>query len=216
MDGTGRMFNGLIRELPDGVNPQIHCYPVRDLFSYDELLAGIRAPDGEFSILAESFSGPLGIRLAARHASQVRCLILVGTFARSPMRLPGWLRQCFSACAFSFGERIPARLLFSSKAGASERKHFSETIRAVPRGVFAHRLREVLAVDVEAQLRRLTVPILYLRGRQDWVVSRRAVERIRRIQPNVALSEVEAGHLVLQEKPEACARLICEFLRGST
>src|SRR5262249_21123112 len=41
-------------------------------------------PAGPFAVVAESFSGPLGIRLAQRHADQLRALVLAATFVRNP------------------------------------------------------------------------------------------------------------------------------------
>lgn len=60
--------------------------------SYVELLADIAVPDGPYAIVAESFSGPPGIRLAASHPDRVRALVLVATFVRNPSTLAGWMR----------------------------------------------------------------------------------------------------------------------------
>jgi len=47
--------------------------------------AGKALPD-RCVLIAESFSGPVAISLAARHPGKVRCLVLCATFAVSPFR----------------------------------------------------------------------------------------------------------------------------------
>ncbi len=68
MDGTGTMFSILSRVLPPRFEPRVIDYPARETLSYDALLARIEArlpTDQPYAVVAESFSEPLAIRLAA-------------------------------------------------------------------------------------------------------------------------------------------------------
>jgi pimeloyl-ACP methyl ester carboxylesterase len=80
-----------------------------------------------------------------------------------------------------------------------------------PRAV-RQRLSEIARVDVTAELRRVHVPILYLRATHDRLVPWSAAERIRRIAPHTKIQDIEGPHLLLQCSPEHCARAIQNFI----
>jgi pimeloyl-[acyl-carrier protein] methyl ester esterase len=86
-DGSGRLFAPLLaqRDLP--FDPRVVALPADLPRGYDELLAWMepRLPAEPFVLLAESFSGPLAIRFAARHPERVAHLVLAATFLRSPL-----------------------------------------------------------------------------------------------------------------------------------
>ena len=65
-DGTGRLFGPLQKALPSDLRTQVISYPTNELLGYDTLTDRIDLPNQPFALVAESFSGPIGIRLAAR------------------------------------------------------------------------------------------------------------------------------------------------------
>ncbi len=88
MDGTGVLFAPLLGELDPRISPWVVPYPADEPLSYDELLPLVRRalPSGEpFFLLAESFSGPLAIKLASEAPGNVRALVLVSTFIKNPL-----------------------------------------------------------------------------------------------------------------------------------
>jgi pimeloyl-ACP methyl ester carboxylesterase len=63
------------------------------------------------------------------------------------------------------------------------------------------------------RLRSVSVPTLVIRGSETDVLSREALERIRRTLPGVRTEELpDTTHLLPLEKPEECARRILAFL----
>jgi pimeloyl-ACP methyl ester carboxylesterase len=84
MDGTGTLFEPLARALAPDVIPAIASYPRDRCLEYRKLRSLVALPDGPFAIVAESFSGPLAIRIAAERPAHLRALVLVATFARFP------------------------------------------------------------------------------------------------------------------------------------
>src|ERR1700679_4387919 len=91
MDGTGRLFAAFQPLLAPALGARVCAFPPDRPLGYEQLLAEVDVPSGPFAIVAESFSGPLGILLAARYAERVRALVLVATFARSPSAVAAWV-----------------------------------------------------------------------------------------------------------------------------
>lgn len=105
LDGTGTLFTPLLDHL--AATPVVASYPPEPL-SYERLLAQVARllPDGPFVILAESFSGPLAIRLAYRRPPGLQALVLVSSFPRFPWGR--WLRWSVAPWMFS---RLPGPAL---------------------------------------------------------------------------------------------------------
>ena len=86
MDGTGQLFAPFLAELPSSWRSQVVTYPTDSPLDYAELAPRVRAAcpsTGEFLVVAESFSGPLAILLAASNPPGLTGVVLVASFARS-------------------------------------------------------------------------------------------------------------------------------------
>src|SRR5258706_2862593 len=91
MDGTGRLFTPLGRALGPRFETRVIAYPRDRVLTYGELGAQIALPRGPFVLVAESFSGPIAIALAASRPPGLVGLVLAASFARSPRPwFPGW------------------------------------------------------------------------------------------------------------------------------
>jgi pimeloyl-ACP methyl ester carboxylesterase len=87
LDGTGRLFARLYPLLDPALDARVVSFPTDRALGYNDLLAELEVPSGPFAIVAESFSGPLGILLASKHPMQVTGLVLVASFVRNPSPL---------------------------------------------------------------------------------------------------------------------------------
>lgn len=90
MDGTGRLFGPFLDLLPGWVAPGRISYPTDVPLAYpdlEEIIERVLPSEGNFAILAESYSGPIAVRIAAKNPRGLRALILVGTFVTTPRRL---------------------------------------------------------------------------------------------------------------------------------
>lgn len=216
MDGTGRLFAPLVGHLSSELRPRIVSFPPDRPRTYDELLGELEVPDGPFAIVAESFSGPLGMRLAARHPDRVRALILVATFVRNPSRLAGWLQPLLGPRLFRWRPPdVALRLgLLGMDAGDDQVSALRAALLAVNPDVMAQRLREIVAVDVRHELAALAVPISYISGTRDRLLGPRIVRELRRLRPDMQTHALDAPHLVLQRRPVEAAKLISEILKA--
>ena len=139
MDGTGRLFASCVRQLAPELGPRVVSYPLQNALGYAGLIQEIPIPHGPFAIVAESFSGPLGIRLATQHRERVRALVLVATFVRNPSPLLLMLGTLLAPLLF---RRPPPAFairwaLLGKDATAPEIAELRAVLRTVPREVLA-------------------------------------------------------------------------------
>jgi len=217
MDGTGEFFTEFIAALPRAVEPIVVRYPLDRALNYAELERLVRASlpvEKPFILLAESFSGPIAMSIAASKPAGLRGLVLVCSFVRSPLPVPRALQSVSSR--FPVGRvpvRIAATILLGRYASQTLRGRLAAAIAKVSPAIWRERLRAVLSVDVAAHLRNIEVPALYLRATNDRVVSRRASKLIGRLLPNVRFVELEGPHFMLQAKPVESAACVETFVR---
>jgi pimeloyl-ACP methyl ester carboxylesterase len=215
LDGTGHLLEPFLDSAPAGYNGIIVNYPRDRPLGYDELerLVDERLPKNrDLVLVAESFSGPIAIRLA--HRQNVRALVLCNSFVRPP-RSP-LLR--FAAFAPLFRIRLPesvlSYLMLSPKATPELTKLFVDTLREVRPDVVAKRVRELLRVDERETLRAMKKPLLYVRGIADRLVRGKSIAEVVQAAPQTRIAFIPAPHAVLQMAPERSWAEIRAFLEG--
>jgi pimeloyl-ACP methyl ester carboxylesterase len=95
LDGTGDLFAPFVDALV-GVECRIIAYPPDREMNYAEHEAFVREhlpATGDFVLLAESFSGPVGVSIAAAPPANLRGLILCCSFASNPLPVFGPLSR---------------------------------------------------------------------------------------------------------------------------
>ena len=214
MDGTGELLSSFVRHVTSELRPRVVAYPRDAAMGYAELERDIPLPEDPFAIVADSFSGPLGIRLAARHPKRVQALVLVATFVRSPA--PALARLAVFLAPLLFRRAPPAFALrwalMGTDATDGEIAQVRAVLGSVSGQVLTRRLQEVVAVDVSAELAAVSAPILYIGGARDRLVPPRALARMRALRPDMDVHVVEAPHFVLQRRPAETAALISRYL----
>jgi pimeloyl-[acyl-carrier protein] methyl ester esterase len=214
MDGTGQLFAPLEGHLAADIGARVVPFPPDRPRSYDELLGEMTIPAGPFAIVAESFSGPLAIRLASRHPDRVRALVLVATFVRNPSTVAAWMQALLGRRLFQM--RLPDLALRLGLLGMDAPDDQLSALRAallsVAPDLLAARLREIVSVDVSDEFAHGKVPLLYIAGGRDRLVGTRVMAQMRRVRPDMQTQVLDAPHLVLQRRPVEAAQLISEFL----
>jgi pimeloyl-[acyl-carrier protein] methyl ester esterase len=218
MDGTGNLFEGFIKALPDGFETRIVRYPPDAVQSYDELLKlvqGAISGSGPFVLFAESFSTPLAIRCAAGSPPNLRGLILCAGFASSPLR--GWKRwACRSLTPFLFRGTAPAFAVRQFLVGPGASPELVQAVRKAvsfvkPR-VLRGRVRSVIRCDARRELAQVSVPVYYLRAGKDRLVPVLLGEEIQRVNPRAKVESITGPHLILQREPQKCADAVARFV----
>jgi pimeloyl-[acyl-carrier protein] methyl ester esterase len=216
MDGTGIMFEPLVRALPPELSPVVVSYPGDVPLSYEELLPIVRSslPASEpFILLGESFSGPLALRIAATNPPGLKGLILCASFAYNPIRFfPRACRRLIRPFLFSYWPPwFRLRALLGGYSTPALFKLVERSHATVSPIVLAARAREVIGINAEDALSACCVPLLYIAGSRDRVVPKHNLTRIKNIYPNARVVILPAPHLILQAEPQAAAAVIVEF-----
>ena len=217
LDGTGELFAPLLQALDENVTTTVVRYGAE--LTFDEYVesAGKVLPE-QCVLIAESFSGPVAIAVAARHPQKIRRLVLCATFAASPFR------ALLSAVRF-----VPARLFRPnlllptivnyfcfSGTSVSVRPSPVAVVSTVPPAIMRARLACLAKVDVRPLLPRIATPTLYLRASTDRIVSSRLSRELTSQLPNVTITEIDGPHLLLQTRPRECAAAIATFVQTAT
>ncbi|HET9472467.1 MAG TPA: hypothetical protein VFO82_01155, partial [Steroidobacteraceae bacterium] len=201
LDGTGELFAPLVRAL-DGFPTQVVAYPPDRAMTYAEHEAHARArlPDAEdFVLLAESFSGPVGIALAAARPARLKGLILCATFAANPLPIFGPLRRWMAILpAAQIPPGFMAPWLYAGRSTPELRRAHAAAMARVSAQVIRARVAAILGVDQRALLPKITVPMMYMRARHDRMIPASAGRAILALRPDVELSEFDAPHFLLQ------------------
>jgi pimeloyl-[acyl-carrier protein] methyl ester esterase len=210
LHGSAALFDPLLSTCPPGfalrviaLNPHVAAYAEHETSVAEQL------PPGPLCIVAESFSGPLAVRLAAR-CHQVAGLVLCASFITPPRSIA--LRTVAKAPLFKWGPPPALLAYFLCASDMHLARQVSAEVRKVAPSVLAARAREALSVDVTSELRRTNTPLLYVQGSRDWVVPARSFRDIARVRPDVELARLEAPHLVLQTAPALAWQAIAPFV----
>jgi len=217
MDGTGELFEPFVQALGSEDEVAVLRYPPTADAGYDELVTAVLAAlprRGPFIIVAESFGGPLALKVAARRPAGLRGIVLCATFADSPLpRLPTWLSHLIQPFFFWLApDRVVVRALLGRQPAPALPPLLLDALRATPTEVLAHRARAVINVNVHSDLADCQYPLLYVQATNDRVVGKHCLERILATRRTTQVVEIEAPHLVLQTEPEACVKAIRAFL----
>jgi len=213
--GGEKLFERFVAALPEWITPRIIAYPTDRVITYDDILAQIELPTEPFAVLAESYAGPLGIRIAASQPPNLRALVLVATFARSPHPyFPRWAVGLVQSWMFRLPvQRHAVRRLMLRDDGPPDEldEGWTQLFLCNP-AVLSARVREVARVDVRRLLPDISVPALYLQASRDVVVPARAMRDIQQSLPQMNIATFDAPHPVLQRRPAKTAAAVAEFL----
>jgi pimeloyl-[acyl-carrier protein] methyl ester esterase len=220
LDGTGRLFRPFLDALPPTLTPKVIAYPEDAVSHPAELLRLIETSlpsHGPFAVIAESFSGPLALRVAAAHPRQAIAVALVGAFVRNPVRfLPSWLRFLIGSYLFRYPPPrfLVRQFLVGPQASPALVREVVDTLRLVAPTVLAARVRDALCVDAAEDFIECPAPLLYIEGTQDRLIDPATVGQLKSLRPDLACASIKAPHFILQRCPvEAAALIEAFFLR---
>ncbi len=218
MDGSGELFAAFIAALGDAAEALVVAYPPGEALDYEGLVrfAGARLPrDQPYVLLGESFSGPVAIALAATQPPGLAGLILCCTFARNPTPVFKLFKRGLGLLPISATfTGLVSPFLLGTGSSSALRASLRSVLERVSAAVMRVRMRAVLDVDYSAQMRAVTVPILYLQAEHDCVVFAGSARHLKTLQPRMEIARLSGPHLLLQSAPSGAATLVARFLRA--
>jgi pimeloyl-[acyl-carrier protein] methyl ester esterase len=217
LDGTGILFRPLIAALPKNIEPIVVSYPANIELGYDKLFSVVQEflpQDSPFVLLGESFGGPLALRIAATHPLGLKALILSASFVSCPHSvIPTWAAALIPTFPFrAFPQLSRLKALLGGYSNDELLSLSKQALSQVHANVLAYRVREIIKVDVAAELKACELPILYIQGTEDLVVPGANLKRILRVNSAVQSVQFPAPHMVLQTQPHKAADAIENFI----
>jgi pimeloyl-[acyl-carrier protein] methyl ester esterase len=213
MDGSGEFFADFAAALAPEVGSTVVSYPALE-HGYPDLVDFARQalPERPYILVGESFSGPVAISIAASSPPGLRGVVLVCSFARSPV--PPLLRRLpFAPPIWLLPEWLATRMLLGRFATPDYSRLLASSMRKIPPAVWRARLRAVRDVDMTSQLAQIDVPILYLRASWDRVVPRAATDWVLTNAKGVTVVDLDGPHFLLQAQPHEAAAHVKAFAR---
>jgi pimeloyl-ACP methyl ester carboxylesterase len=212
LHGSTALYDAFVALAP----PWARCVPIALPTLGDQSLSGLTTTlEAElkrlegFVLVAESYSGPIAARIAARLGQKVGLLVLCNPLVEMSVGLPAGL-----AASFARWQGMPAWMAGAVLAGGDRAlgKAALDGIRALPKEVLEARLTSAFAATSEELAPFLVAPILAVLGSRDRLVSPgRARSLLQRV-PFSTVVELDAPHLVVQTKPaEVWAAITGEF-----
>ena len=220
MDGTGELFSDLCHTLARESTPVIVRYPSdKKLSFYDlaELVQGDFPIDEKFVIIAESFSVPVAIICAAKNLVNLKALVLCAGFATSPIKgasryigyllAPILLRLPLPGVMYKIwliGRNTDSMLLSKVK----------NIVSSMRKNILIDRVNSVFNCDVIEEIGKIKIPILYIRAKNDRLISKSCYNEIKNASSNVELVEINGPHFILQKEPIKSAKIIMKFIEN--
>jgi pimeloyl-ACP methyl ester carboxylesterase len=218
LDGTGRLHTAFHAALAGEIDSKSFPYPKDVPMGYDALVDFVMPQlprEGGYVLLAESFSGPLAIKIASLAPPGLVGLIFCATFARNPSP---WLKALKPLVRRISIKSIPrwarAPLMWGRVHPKAAPAQVDRAVAGVADEVLRHRLVSVLEADESQRLKALNLPVLILEARRDLLLPRRAARLLAQSLPQANHRVIDGPHLLLQSRPEECAAAVKDFMRG--
>lgn len=215
MDGTDALLSAFRAEL--GPSTTVITYPPDRPLDYaglEELVAGALPQDGQVVLIAESFSGPLALRLAGRPGGILAALVLVCSFARLPSLARAALRLVRYVPFWLAPPSLFVPLLLGRHRSRALEASLVQALKAVAPRVWRARLRALSEADETQTLARVQVPLLVLCASEDRLLSAATSAIVSRAAGTAQVVELEGPHLLLLAKPAEAASAIRHFARS--
>jgi pimeloyl-[acyl-carrier protein] methyl ester esterase len=218
LHGNGELYTDFMNALPPTFLSKALVFPNEVGLSYEHLLRVVQfsvEASRPFVLIAESFSTPLAIKFAATIPPNLKGLVLCAGFATSPVRGVTRILGRYLAPVLPF---MPAGVAGAIMVSGSHAPHsilgrLRSAIDSVRPAVLVDRVRCVLARDVLDDLRRISVPVLYMQAAHDRLVNPVCLEEMRRVNPEIEVAVLNGAHVLLQLMPRQAAGVVADFVR---
>lgn len=218
LDGTGNLFSPFLNQFPDKSRITVISYPLDHYIPFEQLahyIIPLLPKDKPLAILGESYSGPVALNLSSQKNIDIQAIILVATFAKYP---PSFLKAISKWLPLSLFLRLPIpgfvirRFCFGNATTKTLSLMLRNSVKANKPSVLAKRARDGASIDVANLLNEIKIPCLYIAATDDKMVPAKAIDILKTNLSNLEVVKIEGSHFILQVQPEACYKVIKQFL----
>jgi pimeloyl-ACP methyl ester carboxylesterase len=220
LDGTGLVFDPLLKHLNEDIEAQVVRYPADRVMSFQEHVDFARKQlplKKPFVLLAESFSGPIGLQILSDPPDNLKGVLLVATFARhpTPFFLDAGLYLPQQLILNLFSKTFLGRFFCLGGASPESVDILQNALKSVKLNVLSNRLKILAELPPPPEI-SFSGPCLYLQAKNDLLVPERATVPLKQLLPQLQIEQVPGPHITLLAHPETGAQRISNFISGLT
>ncbi|WP_226647801.1 alpha/beta fold hydrolase [Microbulbifer variabilis] len=210
LDGTGILFENLIKALPKSLRIQVVSLSKLSGRTYYEQAGSLNeiTKDDNLLLVAESYSGRLAYELCKLARNRVKGIIFIASFISSPSiisRFSGLLPisfikpNCINYWAINhYG--------FNGHANKEKTQKIFHSIKITDKVKFKSRFKNIAKINDPTD--KFNLPAIYISPDKDRLVSKKALKQLESLFDRLEIIQIPGGHFIAQAKPIECAKII--------
>lgn len=213
LHGDSTLFPPLVEELGDVLTECVE-YPTTIPQSYDSLEKWLSEQlDWNIPrvIIAESFSGPLALRLAKCFPHSVQSLVLAASFCASPKNPNFAILPLRPLLMLSPPRRALRHFLIGDDASEQQVSALKKIVSKIPSKALSQRVRAILSLQPSDSPCLKNLPMLILQASDDNMIPWETQNQLSMHYDHATTHWLDGPHLILQYASAECASLIKEF-----
>ena len=214
-DGTGELFSPLVAALDDTFVVQTVRYTdSRTLTGYQTTVLEACPTDDPVIVVAESFSGPIGLQFLANAPANVIGGVFSATFAKPPLALIISLAEKLRLASLTIpavSEQILRWFCLNGVSDLSLIRDITTVVRRVGGRTVQSRLAALNAMDATPVLSEIRAPLMTIAAGNDRGIRQRYMKPSLDAPAHRQHVTVDGPHLLLQTRAEQVAAAIHAF-----
>ena len=212
---AGNLFSAVVAELTE-FECEVIRLPATGEQDYPSIVRSVKEKlhSDDFVLIAESFSGPIGLALAKEGLKNMKGVIFVATFLSPPNKfLLGFARYLplKSLSKVPFAAYFHKLLFLGADANKQLVELFQQTILSLPPQLIKARLKSIQSLTVASDA--IDLPTAYIQALSDRLVPATKAEEFKSGFNNLTVKTIKGPHFILQSKSAECAVVISELVR---
>lgn len=219
LHGTETLYESVRQRLPEEISAEFINLPASGKQDYntlanhlnEELFSGRGGGGGKRLLIAESFSGPLAIRLASMRPGDIAGIVLAASFCDAPLS-PGIALLPLRPLLMVKPPRSALRhFLIGNDASQAEVTELQHVVKSTPSATLSRRIRSTLELVEDDNPDLPEIPMLILQANNDNLIPWEAQSKLEANYPEATTHWIESPHLIFQRCPDECIGRIMSF-----
>jgi pimeloyl-ACP methyl ester carboxylesterase len=210
MDGTGLLFEPLIKLMNDDYDYEVICLNAFKNSSAAATLNIIEKAigDEEVIVIAESYSGHIAHQLSLNSNLDIKHIIYAASFLENPTILTYF--RCFLPLWLIRSDLLPTkligRLFFGKNKSPALVSLFLKALESVKDKELKSRLEDIRYLKLPLKIS--DIPSTYVLANQDYLIRKKCVDAFELYCSKFEYKEAIGGHFIVQSNPNYFIELI--------
>ncbi len=208
LDGTGLLFKPFLACLPLKIKTKVIAYPAEEALDYEALVNYVRPrlPNEDFTLLAESFSGPVAFLLAQEKPKHLKSIIFAASFLSAPRPRLQKVVQKIPLFSFPIPKLVIQHALIGKEVEQSMIDLFKQAVEKVPAKILNYRLRQITKLELTGRVEE--VKCSYIQAVNDKLVLENSLDLFKERIEHLNVVSIKGPHFILQAQAKICADFV--------